>query len=131
MMMVDKPFIISQPIQPISPSRPGKTPQTNDSSSSQFNEILQKEIAGSSELKFSRHAQERLEHRKIQLGETQLLRLKEAVNKAENKGAQESLVMLDDLAFVVSIKNKTVITAVDGESRKGNVFTNIDSAIIN
>ncbi|MFY9377457.1 MAG: hypothetical protein WAP58_04595 [Peptococcia bacterium] len=58
-------------------------------------------------------------------------RLNEAVHKAQATGSRESLIMVDDLVFVVSIKNKTVITAVDGESRKDNVFTNIDSAVIN
>ncbi len=129
--MVDKPFIIPQPIQPIGTGKIQKTNKPNSTTPNLFNELLQKEIAGVGELKFSRHAQERLEARKIQLREGHLLRLQEAVEKAETKGAKESLVMLDDLAFVVSIKNKTVITAVDGDSRKGNVFTNIDSAIIN
>ncbi|HHZ16596.1 MAG TPA: TIGR02530 family flagellar biosynthesis protein [Peptococcaceae bacterium] len=128
--MVDKPFIISQPIQPVSPAKPQKPAGQQKSPGTSFNEVLKKEIATEG-LKFSRHAQERLEARRIQLEEEHLLRLKEAVEKADTKGAKESLVLLDDLAFVVSIKNRTVITAVDGESRKGNVFTNIDSAIIN
>ena len=56
--------------------------------------------------------------------------LKDAVNKAEAKGAKESLILMDQLALVVSVKNRTVITAVDGASLKDNVFTNIDSAVI-
>ena len=52
------------------------------------------------------------------------------VEKAQRKGARESLVLLDDVALVISIKNKTVITAVDKEKLKENVFTNIDSAVI-
>ncbi len=124
--MVEKPFIMPKPIQPVgkTPSSPAQVPAK---SAIPFNQILQQQIQ---ELKFSRHAQERLEARKITLSSSQLTRLHEAVKKAQAKGAQESLVLLDDLAFVVSIKNKTVITAVDGESRKNNVFTNIDSAII-
>ncbi|HEX3047301.1 MAG TPA: flagellar biosynthesis protein, partial [Bacillota bacterium] len=56
--------------------------------------------------------------------------LRDAVNKAEAKGARESLILMDQMALVVSIKNRTVITAVDNESLKDNVFTNIDSAVI-
>jgi flagellar operon protein len=56
--------------------------------------------------------------------------LNQAVDRAESKGAKESLVLMDQLALIVSIKNRTVITAVDGESMKENVFTNIDSAVI-
>lgn len=129
--MVEKPFIIPQPIQPIGTNKPRKNTEPTSSKPNLFNEVLQREIVGIGELKFSRHAQERLEARNIQLEQKHLLRLQEAVEKAQTKGARESLVLLDDLAFVVSIKNKTVITAVDGDSRKGNVFTNIDSAIIN
>ena len=81
-------------------------------------------------IKFSGHAQSRLESRDIQLTQDQLKRLKDAVSKAESKGARESLVLMDELALVVSIKNQTVITAMNGEGLKDNVFTNIDSAVI-
>ena len=57
-------------------------------------------------------------------------RLKSAVGRAEEKGSRESLILVDDLAFVVSVKNKTVITAVDQGRAKENVFTNIDSVVI-
>ena len=59
-----------------------------------------------------------------------LARLDAAVGRARAKGARESLVLLDDLALVVSVRNQTVITATDAASRKDNVFTNIDSAVI-
>lgn len=129
--LVDKPFLISQPIKPIGSRQPGKIKTPSKADKQLFNEVLQKEIVGLGDLKFSRHAQERIETRQIKLEQTHLLRLKEAMAKAQTKGARESLILLDDLAFVVSIKNKTVITAVDSDSRKGNVFTNIDSAVIN
>lgn len=128
MVNTNKPFIMPQPIQPIGkPAAPKGTPSQR---STQFNQILQQEIQQGQDLKFSRHAQERLEVRNIRLDKEQIFRLNEAVQKAQSKGAKESLVLLDDLAFVVSIKNKTVITAVDGDNRKENVFTNIDSAVI-
>lgn len=128
--MVDKPFIISQPIGPI--GKPIVKPsQETVSPEKSFQHVLQQEIYQTQELKFSRHAQARLDARNIQLSNEHLFRLNEAIQKAQAKGSKESLVLLDDLAFVVSVKNKTVITAVDGENRKENVFTNIDSAVIN
>ena len=59
-----------------------------------------------------------------------MIRLQDAVLRAQAKGSRESLVMMDKAAFVVSIRNRTVITAVDQESMRQNVFTNIDSAVI-
>jgi flagellar operon protein len=56
--------------------------------------------------------------------------LQEAVGRARAKGARESLVLMGELALVVSVKNNTVITAVDGANLRENVFTNIDSAVI-
>lgn len=127
--MVEKPFIMPQPIQPLGKSIT-KQSKLNELDKS-FNQILQQEISQSEGIKFSRHALERLDARSIIIDQQHLTRLNEAVQRAQAKGAKESLVLLDDLAFVVSVKNKTVITAVDGDSRKENVFTNIDSAVIN
>ncbi len=81
-------------------------------------------------LKVSGHAQTRLQSRNIQLGKAEWDRVMSGVTKAAAKGARESLVLMDDVALVVSIKNKTVITVVDKEKLKENVFTNIDSAVI-
>lgn len=98
--------------------------------STPFSDILQSKQAAaeSSELKFSKHANERLASRNIDLTDEQLVRLENGAKKAGEKGINESLVMVDDLAFVVNIKNNTVVTAVNnGEDR---VFTNIDGAVI-
>jgi flagellar operon protein len=92
-----------------------------------FENVLQEELRG---LKFSRHAQERLDSRQIRLNEADMASLQRAVTQAEEKGAKDSLVLLRDLAFIVSVANRTVVTAVDGEHIKENVFTNIDSAVI-
>lgn len=81
-------------------------------------------------VKVSGHAQTRLESRNIQLGEAEWARVSGGIDKAAAKGAKESLVMVDDVALVVSVKNRTVITAVDRNNLKDNVFTNIDSAVI-
>lgn len=94
-----------------------------------FDQILSQELTG---VKFSQHALQRLQSRNIKLGQTELLKLNEAVEKASQKGANESLVFMSNsnLALVVSVKNKTVITIMDGANSKDNVFTNIDSAVI-
>ena len=92
-----------------------------------FDKILQEQLK---EIKFSKHAQERLQSRQISLNETDMAQLQKAVTRAEEKGANDSLVLLRDLAFIVSVKNRTVVTAMDGDKLKENVFTNIDSAVI-
>jgi flagellar operon protein len=81
-------------------------------------------------LKVSGHAQTRLQSRNIQLDQSDWERVLDGVDKAAAKGARESLVMVDDVALVVSVKNRTVITAVDKQNLKDNVFTNIDSAVV-
>lgn len=81
-------------------------------------------------LKVSGHAATRLQSRNIQLGKADWDRVLQGVERAAAKGSKESLVLIDDTALVVSVKNRTVITAVDREHLKENVFTNIDSAVI-
>lgn len=83
-----------------------------------------------SELKFSKHATNRLVDRNIELTDSQLERLNEGTQKASEKGIQESLVIVDSLAFIVNIPNSTVITAMDQTETDENVFTNIDGAVI-
>ena len=92
-----------------------------------FKEIFEAEIQ---QLKFSKHAQERLESRNMQLTENDKVQLGKAVHLAEQKGARDSLVFLKDMAFIVNVKNRTVVTAIDSEHLRENVFTNIDSAIV-
>jgi flagellar operon protein len=95
-----------------------------------FAAALQQELARDHGFKFSAHASQRLQSRAIQLGAGEVARIGEAVQRADQKGAKESLILVDDLAFLVSVKNRTVITAVDSTGAKGNVFTNIDSVVI-
>lgn len=82
------------------------------------------------ELKFSAHAQTRMQSRGIELSPDETLRMREALQKVDAKGSKESLILTDKAAFVVSVKNGTVITAVDRSAMKENVFTNIDSTIM-
>ena len=81
-------------------------------------------------LKVSGHAQTRLQSRGIELGPAEWDRVMEGVDRAAAKGARESLVLLDGTALVVSVRNRTLITAVDAASARENVFTNIDSAVV-
>lgn len=86
------------------------------------------EASSAHDLKFSKHAVDRMELRNAEIGRSELDRLGKAVSRAEEKGANESLVLLDKLAFVVSVQNRTVITAMQ-QGGEG-VFTSIDSAVI-
>ncbi|HXD55632.1 MAG TPA: TIGR02530 family flagellar biosynthesis protein [Solirubrobacteraceae bacterium] len=81
-------------------------------------------------LQFSKHALDRVQRRGIELDGATLQRLHEGVSRAAGKGSRDSLVLVDGTAFVVSVSNHTVITAVGSEHMKENVFTNIDSAVI-
>lgn len=92
-----------------------------------FNKVLEKEL---SQLKYSKHAQQRLESRNMELNDTDRSKIEQAVNRAEQKGSNDSLVFLRDMAFIVNIKNRTVVTAIDRENLRENVFTNIDSAVV-
>ena len=79
---------------------------------------------------FSRHAISRLQERDISLSPQELEQLDDTVERMAQKGAKESLIYMGDVAFVVSVANKKVITAMDGTSARENIFTNIDSAAI-
>lgn len=96
-----------------------------------FGTILQKELdIQARDIKLSKHATERLHKRGIKLSEQDIKELSLALDTAEEKGAKSSLIVYHDNAFIVSVKNRTVITALDGASTNNNVFTNIDSAVI-
>jgi flagellar operon protein len=92
-----------------------------------FGEVLAHRTAG---VEFSGHALQRIERRGIDIGPQTLVRLQDGVARAEAKGARSSVVLVDGTAFVVSVQNKTVITAVDPAHMRDHVFTNIDSAVI-
>ena len=107
-----------------------ETPKKTTAGSLSFGQVLDANLAKSGELKFSAHAQARISARNIQLSSQDISRLEQGVAQAAAKGSRESLVLKDGTAFVVSVTNNTVITAVDAGSMRGNVFTNIDSAVI-
>jgi flagellar operon protein len=80
-------------------------------------------------LRFSNHAQKRMEYRDINLTEDGMNRLANAVDKADKRGGKESLVLVDDMAFIVNVKDRLVVTALDSQSRGEGVFTKIDSVV--
>ena len=92
-----------------------------------FGDILS-DVKNADDVRFSKHATKRLDSREISLSDEQWTRLNEATGKARDKGLKESLVMVDNLAFIVNVKSNTVVTAVNDTER--SVFTNIDGAII-
>lgn len=93
-----------------------------------FREILNEKAAQTTDVRFSKHANQRLESRNITLSKEQMERLNYGVSRARDKSINESLVMMDDLAFIVNVKNNTVVTAL--EQDEDSVFTNIDGAVI-
>ncbi len=118
----------------VAPLRPQGTPVTIPPTTGPgFRDVLRDTVAPASTgqpLKFSAHAIQRLQSRNIQLSTDDVNRMNQMADKAAAKGAKQSLFMMGDTAMVVSIKNRVVITAVDSDSMKDNVFTNIDSAAI-
>jgi flagellar operon protein len=100
--------------------------QNNQKDFGSFDAIFKQEL---DKIKFSNHALKRLENRNIQLSDKAINKIQDAVQKAESKGAKDSLVMMDNTAFIVNVPNRTVVTALPvGESNE-NIFTNIDSVV--
>jgi flagellar operon protein len=101
--------------------------KTQDAS---FKDMFSRELAGDRNVTFSKHASERLFSRGIKLSPEKLNKLADAIDKAQAKGSRETLVLTDEAALVVSVKNRTVITAFDRENLRDGVVTSIDSAVI-
>jgi len=99
-------------------------------SGSSFADALSRANGSAGALSFSKHALARVQRRGIDVDASTLGRLSQGVDRAASKGSRDSLVLVDGTAFVVSVSNRTVITAVGSEHMKDNVFTNIDSAVI-
>ena len=129
--MADDPKIVPVPLPPtVSSVRPQGVPVQIPPTGAGFRDVLQSTTTATGGLKFSAHAMQRLASRNITLTQDDVNRMNAMADKAAAKGAKQSLFMMNDVAMVVSIKNRTVITAVDADSMKENVFTNIDSAAI-
>ncbi len=120
---VSVPFM---PVTGISKAPNQSTIQSNLKVSTPFSEIFNKEL---SKVKFSGHALNRMNSREIDLNANDLQRLENAVNKAEEKNARESLVLVDNKAFIVNIPNRTVVTMLTNDKLNDNIITQIDSAV--
>ena len=104
-------------------------PVSNTEEEISFAKVLEQTEKQSQGVKFSKHANQRLQTRNIELSDTQLERLNSGLDRARTKKIQESLVMMDNLAFIVNVKNNTVVTAMQ-QGEEDAVFTNIDGAVI-
>lgn len=95
-----------------------------------FDQVLNTIENKSSEIKFSKHASKRLNNRNIDISTEEIKRLEDAFTKAEKSGVKDALILMDNKAFIANIKSKTIVTTVEKEALKQNVFTNIDGAVI-
>ncbi len=95
-----------------------------------FSDKLEKSMAQASSVQFSKHASMRLNNRNLSLSSEQIKRVEMGIDKAVEKGINDSLVLVDDIALVVNVKNKIVITAMNKNNDANSVFTNIDGAVI-
>lgn len=131
MKLQNSQFLSMNELQDQYLKKPSKAVNQVNSQGLSFEEIWkQKTTEVNSELRFSKHAANRLADRKLTLSEEQLSRLTQGAKKAGEKGIRESLVMVDQLAFIVNVPNNTVITAMDQSQANENIFTNIDGAVI-
>ena len=122
--------IVSQPIESGSQVRNDNTPKVNSSGNS-FADELKTMLESASQVQFSNHAIKRLESREIDVTENDALeRLNRGVELAAQKGCDQSLILVDSTAYIVSVANNKVITTVSQSDLKENVFTNIDSTVI-
>ena len=119
---VSAPAQVGVRTQPVRPSV--QTPQ-----GPAFADVL-RDTTGTKPVTFSKHAVQRLERRNLPVDQTVMQRLQDGVDRAAGKGARDAVVLVDDTAFVVSVTNRTVVTAVGKDQMKDHVFTNIDSAVI-
>ncbi len=116
-------------IKPKSGQAIRKTPEKNAEDRASFHQVLGK-LQEKQEVVFSAHARERIESRNIKLGQDDLNRIEEVMDKVKARGARSSLFMLGEVALLASVTNRTIITAVDGTEEKEQIFTGIDSAVI-
>lgn len=110
---------------PLQVNRTANRKQQEQTDSISFQQVLNQQ-----QLKFSHHAEQRLQQRGIELQPDQLLRIADALDQAAAKGAKDSLVLFRDIAMIVNVPNRTVVTAMDNNSMKEHIFTQIDSAVV-
>ncbi|MDF5581229.1 TIGR02530 family flagellar biosynthesis protein [Vibrio parahaemolyticus] len=102
--------------------------KNNDIRNSQFKDILYETIASKKEVNISNHALQRMNERGIKLNIKDIENINQAMDKLEEKGAKESLILYKDLAFIASITNRTIITSMNNSEI--SIITNIDSTMV-
>ena len=105
-------------------------PSTKNGFATDMFPAVDKPASAADPVKFSNHAVERMMSRGIKFSPEDVAKLNEAVGRAAAKGSKDSLILMNDSALIVSVKNKTVVTVMDKNALKENVFTNIDSTIV-
>ncbi len=121
---VSEAILLSQ-IRRIEPGNKDLPSKEKPVSGPSFDQILDR-----SSLQISKHAEKRLQSRNLSLSETELEKLGSAVDSLEKKGARDSLVLMGELAFIVNVPSKTVVTALSKDQMKEQIFTNIDSTML-
>ena len=108
-----------------------KTQTTIPTQENSFDQVLQQKLQQTqNQLQFSKHSQERIQQRGIEMTEDLLAQMNEAADSARQKGAKDVVMITQQAAFVVSVANNTVITAMNGNEMKNNIFTKIDGAFL-
>jgi len=128
---MDNRININQPIRPLKKNNnDNRNSNVNKSGNNKpFKEVFNEAVQKKNKLSFSKHAKKRVNSRSIPFTEVEMQKLQSGTEKARAKGARDSLIMVNKTAYIVSVENNKVITAVDEESMNENVFTNIDSAV--
>lgn len=130
--------IPSQPAISNSPKVPGEDALKKGEFDQSLNQAMQKAgqienpaiVSPTAGIKFSAHAMQRLRERQIQFDPEMMAKMSDAITKADAKGVQDTLMITDKAALIVNVPNRTVITAMDRNNLNGNIFTNIDGAVI-
>jgi len=121
------PLGATDPVGPV--AAPGQTQRTQPADPAGFQNLLN-DLQKPGALQFSKHAMARLQRREINPSSQQLDRLSQGADLAAIKGSRSAAVLVDDLAFVVAVPARTVVTAIDRSQMREQIFTNIDSAVI-
>lgn len=111
-------------------SRPQRVPHGITPNKTSFADVLQSQMDRSTDIRFSGHAQQRLNDRNISFSDHDMARIAQSTDDAMAKGSKESLLLMDDVALVVGVPKRTVITVMDAHERENTVFTNIDSVVV-
>jgi flagellar operon protein len=120
-----------RPVNLLEIAQRNSTPAKGSAPSSEsFQSVMSQQLGSSRPVQMSKHASERLFSRGINISDDRMQQVSQALDKAEDKGSRETLILFDDMALVASVKNRTIITAFDRDKLREGVVTSIDSAVI-